>query len=215
MRMKLLLKYGADINACSDSKNTPLLIACLGSNRFEQIKFLLRNGADPSVKNAGGATALLRTAELGDTLSLRLFVDMGLNINENPWGFTPLMAATRMANWPIVNFLLDHGADPNIPDPINMSVVLWAAEQNQPKLVNRLLEKTNNINGIDSIAGMTPLMWATLNEYDNPQIMQALIDKGANVNAKAKDGSTALSWAMKKGNTKTVAVLRKAGALEK
>jgi len=59
---------------------------------------------------------------------------------------------------------------------------------------------------------MTALMWATYNEHDNPEIIQAFLDKGALVNIKAKDGSTALSWAMKKGNTATVALLKKAGA---
>jgi ankyrin repeat protein len=55
-------------------------------------------------------------------------------------------------------------------------------------------------------------MWAAYNEHDNVAIIQALLDKGANVNLKAKDGSTALSWALKKGNTATVALLKKAGA---
>ena len=61
---------------------------------------------------------------------------------------------------------------------------------------------------------MTPLMWATYNEHDSPQIIQAFLDKGADINIKAKDGSTALSWAMKKGNTETVALLKKVGAKE-
>ena len=59
---------------------------------------------------------------------------------------------------------------------------------------------------------MTPLMWAVYNEHDNPQIIQAFLDKGALLNIKDKNGETALSWAMKKGNTATVALLKKAGA---
>ena len=55
-------------------------------------------------------------------------------------------------------------------------------------------------------------MWAAYNEHDNPSIIQALLDNGADVNIKAKNGDTALSWAMKKVNTKTVAVLKGAGA---
>jgi ankyrin repeat protein len=43
-------------------------------------------------------------------------------------------------------------------------------------------------------------------------MIQALLDKGADLNIKAKDGATALSWASKKGNTATVALLKKAGA---
>jgi ankyrin repeat protein len=39
-----------------------------------------------------------------------------------------------------------------------------------------------------------------------------LLAKGAKVNFRAKDGSTPLSWARKKGNSETVAVLIRAGA---
>ena len=62
------------------------------------------------------------------------------------------------------------------------------------------------------VRGITPLMWAVYNEHDNVDIVKAMLDKGANVNLKADDGSTALSWALKKGNTGTVALLKKAGA---
>jgi ankyrin repeat protein len=43
-------------------------------------------------------------------------------------------------------------------------------------------------------------------------MIQALLDKGADVNVKSKNGATALSWASKKGNTATVMLLKKAGA---
>jgi ankyrin repeat protein len=55
-------------------------------------------------------------------------------------------------------------------------------------------------------------MWATYNENDNPRIIQALLDRGALVNLKDKNGATALTWALKKGNTATVELLKKAGA---
>ena len=44
------------------------------------------------------------------------------------------------------------------------------------------------------------------------KLYKVLLDNGALVNIKSKDGSTALSSALKKGNTETVALLRKAGA---
>ncbi len=145
-------------------------------------------------------------------MTIHLLLSKGLDINAHPWGFTPLMYAARNANWPVVFSLLNNGADANIADNMNQSVLLWAAELNNIEAVKVLLKKTKNINTIDSLAGMTPLMWATYNEHDNPQIIQALLDNGADVNIKAKDGSTALSWALKKGNTATVALLKKAGA---
>lgn len=211
-KMKLLLKYGADINAKSNSGNTPLLIACIGNGQYKNIKWLINRGADPLAKNYGKETALMHAAQFGDTMTIHLLLSKGVNVNENADGFTALIYATRNANWPCVFGLLNNGADPNIADYMNQLPVLWAAELDNIEAVNVLLKQTKNVNTIDSLAGMTPLMWATYNEHDNPQIIQALLDKGALVNIKAKNGSTALSWAMKKGNTSTVALLKKAGA---
>jgi ankyrin repeat protein len=211
-KMKLLLQYGADINAKSNSGNTPLLIACIGYGQYENIKFLIDKGADPLAKRWGAETALMRAAQFGDTMTIHLLISKGVDINTHPWGFTALMYATRFANWPCVFSLLYNGADANIADNANQSPLLWAAELNNMEAVKVLLKQTKNINTIDSLKGMTPLMWATYNEHDNPRIIQAFLDKGALVNIKAKDGSTALSWALKKGNTVTVALLKKAGA---
>jgi ankyrin repeat protein len=73
------------------------------------------------------------------------------------------------------------------------------------------LEKTKDVNRVYR-EGYSSLMWATYNEYDNAKIVKALLDKGADVNFKSSDGSTALSWAQKKGKTATVALLTQAGA---
>jgi ankyrin repeat protein len=210
-KMKLLLKYGADINAKANSGNTVLLIACVGSG-YKTIKWLIENGADPSAKRWGAETALMRAAQFNDTMTIHILLSKGLDIDAHPWGFTPLMYAVRMANWPVVISLLNNGADPNIPDGNNMTPVLFASQLNNIDAVNAMLKKTKDVNTVDSLAGMTPLMWATYNEHDNPQIIQALLDKGALINMKDKHGSTALSWAMKKGNTATVALLKKYGA---
>jgi ankyrin repeat protein len=211
-KMKLLLQYGADINAKSKTNNTPLLIACVGSGQYENIKFLIENGADPFAKNYAKETTLMRAAQYCDTMIIHLLLSKGLPVDETAFSYTAMMYATGMANWPVVLCLLDHGADPDLRDRNNMPPVLSAAQMNSLDVVKAMLKKMKYINTVDSLAGMTPLMWATYNEHDNPEIIQAFLDKGALVNIKARDGSTALSWAMKKGNTATVALLKKAGA---
>jgi uncharacterized protein len=211
-KMKLLLQYGANINDSSLSGNTALLIACGAGSSYATVKWLIDNDANPLAKRWGSETALMRASQYSDTMIIRLLLSKGLDINAHPWGFTPLMYAARSANWPAIFCLLNNGADANIPDQTNSTILLWAAEQNNLEAVKALVKKTSNINTVDLIGGMTPLMWAAYNEHDNPQIIQVLLDNGAKVNIKAKNGSTALSWAVKKGNTKTVALLKKAGA---
>jgi ankyrin repeat protein len=213
-KMKLLFSYGANINDTAKSGNTALLIACSGYGQYQTVKWLIDNGADVTAKRWGNETALMRAAQFSDTMTINLLLSKGLDINAHPWAFSPLMYAVRSGNWAGVFCLVNHGADVNIPDDDNNPPVTWAAVAGNAEAVNAMLPGTKNINTTNIRAGMTPLMWATYNEHDNPQIIQAFLDKGADVNIKAKDGSTALSWAMKKGNTETVALLKKAGAKE-
>ena len=58
------------------------------------------------------------------------------------------------------------------------------------------------------------LIWAAENESGDPAVVNALLEKGADVNAKAKDSATALAWAKNRGETPIVKSLRQAGAIE-
>jgi len=60
--------------------------------------------------------------------------------------------------------------------------------------------------------GWTLLMSACNSESDNPQLVQFLLKKGANVNAQNKDGWNALMWASAKGYISTCAILLEHGA---
>ena len=213
-KVKLLLRYGANINDTARSGNSALLIACTGYGKYQTVKWLLDNGADVTAKRWTKETALMRAARFSDTMTINLLLDKGLDIDAHPWGFTPLMVAVRTGNWDAVLCLVHHGADVNIADEDKDLPVLWAASAGNAGVVKVLLPKTKDINTKNIRAGMTPLMWATMNEHDDPAIIQAFLAKGAKVNIKADDGSTALTWALKKGNTATVALLRKAGAKE-
>jgi uncharacterized protein len=58
--------------------------------------------------------------------------------------------------------------------------------------------------------GVTALIVAAQN--GNPEVVQALIDAKADVNAKARNGDTPLSKASEKGHQQVVELLKKAGA---
>ena len=55
--------------------------------------------------------------------------------------------------------------------------------------------------------GSTPLMIASRNS--DAEIVQVLLGAGANKEAKANDGKTALEYAEERGNTAVLAVLKK------
>jgi ankyrin repeat protein len=211
-KLKLLLQYGADINAKANSGNTTLLIACVGKNQYEVVKFLLDKGADPLARNERQETSLMRAAQFGDTATTHLLLSKAVDINAgDKYNGTALSNALLNANTAVAFDLLNKGADPNLVDSFKTIGLSYALLGSNPEIVKAVLAKTTDVN-VPDIGGMTPLMWAVYNEHDNTEIIQALLDKGAAVNVKAKDDTTPLSWAKKKGNTATVALLQKAGA---
>jgi len=60
--------------------------------------------------------------------------------------------------------------------------------------------------------GMTLLMNAVLEEQPDPEVIQALLDRGADVNAKDHDGWTTLHFAARDQKKKIVPLLLAAGA---
>jgi len=211
-KTKLLLEYKADVNFKTNEGNTAFLGACVGNAQHDMIKLYLQHGADPLLKNNRGHTSLMRVAIYGDTSSARLLVSKGVDINEKKGGGgSALFYAIKSGNKEMVFWLLANGADANSKDSYQSTPLSYAVIVNDMDMVKALLEKTNDINEQD-IDGMNILMWAIYSEYDNPAIIQALLDKGAVLHLKDKKGNTALGWALKKGNTPTATLLKKAGA---
>jgi ankyrin repeat protein len=212
-KVRLLLKYGADVNAVSRSGNTALMAAVVGSGQYAATRLLLDNGADALVINKRKETALIRAAQFGDVSSVALLMGRGIDINAmDGQGLTALTVALTYENKEVFMKLLDSGADVNVISKAGWNA-LTATVIDDAEMFKTILYRIRDVNHQDN-DGVTPLMWTAFNEHDNPQFIQALLDRGALVNMRAKDGTTALSWAMKKGNTETVALLRKAGAKE-
>jgi ankyrin repeat protein len=211
-KLKSLLQNGADINTKAKSGNTALLIACVGNDPYNIVTLLLNNKADPLATNAIRETALMRAAQFGDTMTIQLLLSEGINVNaQDSYGGTALRNAIVNSNVSAVLCLLNNGANPNIVDSFGVSGLAYSVLSNDAVITKKVLKETTKVNTIDVI-GMSPLMWAVYNESDRPEIIELLLDRGADINAKSKDGSTALLWAMKKGNTATVALLKRRGA---
>jgi ankyrin repeat protein len=212
-KTQLLLDHKAEVNIRTTTGNTVLLSACVGQAQTAMIKLLLQHNADPLVINNRKETSLMLAALYGDTALARLLVNKGVDINtKGNEKFTAIYYATKSGNTDMVNWLVANGADVNVKDVYNATPLSYAVITGDMKMINVLLDKTTGINEQD-IDGMTILMWAIYNEYDKPAVVQALLDKGASLTPKDKWGNTALGWALKKGNTPTAALLRKAGAL--
>ena len=211
-KMKLLIQRGADVNAKAKTGNTALLIASVGHGRYDAVKLLLDKGANASALNNKKENALIRAALFGDTATVSLLLSNGIQVDAFAAdSSTALFNATLNANRPVIFQLLERGADPDKICFFGITPLMGAVIFSDPESVKAILKRSKKINAQDA-GGNTVLMYAGYREPDNVDVIQALLDKGADVNIKAKDGATALSWASKKGNTATVALLKKAGA---
>jgi hypothetical protein len=78
--VKLLLDYGADIEATNSSGNTPLIIAASNSDNTDMIEFLLENGADATAVNKSKATAIHMAAEASNLKAVKILEKAGADI---------------------------------------------------------------------------------------------------------------------------------------
>jgi len=119
--MRLLIQHGADVNAWADDKHcyNPLLAAVTWKNR-EAVKLLLEAGADPNVFNCFSESPLAGAVEEDDlemaALLLRHGANKTIDMPAGITGFTPLGRAASNLSLPMIELLLEAGADPEALD---------------------------------------------------------------------------------------------------
>jgi len=92
---EFLIKNGADVNATNDFGGTPLLISARETDSPEQMKLLIRAGANVNARDSEGENALHKLARFGypekDVQTARLLLEAGADIRaRNHDGKTPL-----------------------------------------------------------------------------------------------------------------------------
>ena len=153
--------------------------------------------------------ALIRASLFGDTATVSLLLSKGLDINAFTLdSTTALINAVLNANKPVIFQLLERGADPDKLSFFGLTSLSFAVIFTDAESVKAILKKTKKVNAMD-VGGNTVLMYAGYNEHDDVEMIQALLDKGADVNIKAKDGATALSWAFEKRKYSNSCIIKK------
>ena len=110
---KLLKSDPQAANRTGIGGSTVLMYAALYGDATT-VRLLLASGANPSIRNDAGATALMWAAD--DAEKTRLLLENGADANaRSDDGRTPLMiAADQYGASPVVKLLLDHGAKPSV-----------------------------------------------------------------------------------------------------
>lgn len=205
-KAELLKQRGANLDECYSCDETSLMIAA-SRNQSSFVRWLLDQGADLQAQNSLGQTALMLAVVAGAADSVRVLLQAGAPLR-NPNGEHVIARARDIE---VVRVLVAAGADidavgdwdAGIPDgewPLNT-----AADMGDLGFARQLLEL-----GADpcrECTGRTALLTAAA--HDQLEIVQLLIDHGADVNAEDCDGWTPLSEAV---SLECVELLLAAGA---
>ncbi len=165
----------------SQDGNWTVLFVAVGSGDMETARLLLDRGANINAKAASGITPVHWAVIQNAPATLKLLLDRKADVNvRDSGGNTPLHYAVDSGRAELVDALLAAGADPNAPG--------WTNGEAQP---------------------WWPLFQAVSlrAEVADQKITKALLEHGADVNAKTTNGWTALHQAARLNQTVGVDLL--------
>jgi len=192
--VKVLLDHGADANAVDNTNGQTALMFAAVLNRDAAVKVLVERGAKLDAKSKtttvpenrrfenmdaarrvrdpitmGGNTALLFAARDGQTEAVKALVAAGADVNVTSASdnMPPMTQAIITGHLDIANYLLEHGANPNIVTTASKITALWAV------LDSRYAQRE-----------WYPPPTTEQEKTSHMELMKALMDKGADVNAR-------------------------------
>lgn len=224
--VRMLLERGTDPNATEETDGETALMWAAAQNHPEAVKLLVAHGADVNARSKsltyktdrfglegvltilprGNLTALMIAAREGSRDAARALAESRAELDvTDPDGTTALVFAIINNHYDTAAMLLDEGANPNIADSAGMAALYAAVDMNTLiEIYGRPARKTS-----DRLSAL--------------DLIQKLLDKGANPNAQLKspalqrahtpgdrnlgDGATALMRAARNGDSPAMRLL--------
>lgn len=145
----------------------------------------------------------------GGNIGVHLLVQHGANVNGlTSIGMTPLsVICARSPSLSLAQYLLDHGAKPEVPDEDGWTCLHYCARNRNLELCRILLGRsTVNINAKDK-EGDTPLHWMFQSPNASSDLVKLFLDHGADVNEQNNLSQGPLYAASLVGNVPAVGLL--------
>lgn len=159
---------------------------------------------------------LLEWADTGNKEKIINFLNTHTDVNINFKDTRPIGSGRTLLNWAthqqdieMAQFLLSHGADPNMQRFDGYTPFHSACLTGNIEMVQLLFNHGADVH-TRTTDGYTPLHCAA--HRGHTQVAQLLLDHGADVHAKANDGDTPLSLAISTKHTSTARLLVSHGA---
>lgn len=206
--VRALIEAGADINIRDNHLDNPFLYAS-AEGLYEIVKLTIEAGADTRLTNRFGGTALIPACERGHVEIVReLLTRTDVDVNHvNDLGWTALLEAIILSDGgprhqEIVQLLMDHGANINIPDGNGVTPLQHARARGFQE-IERILLTASATRDVQLIRAA---------ETGDLEAVKRLVAAGASVHAQDENGKTALVAAAYRNDLPIVDVLIEAGA---
>uniref|UniRef100_A0A665SW86 Uncharacterized protein n=1 Tax=Echeneis naucrates TaxID=173247 RepID=A0A665SW86_ECHNA len=181
------------------------------------LEHLLDNGADPSMVNSKGYSAVHYAAYHGNKQNLELLLEMSFNALgdiESSIPVSPLHLAADKGHWQALRVLTETAAYVDMQDAAGRSVLYLAAQKGFARCVEVLLAQGASCLLNDNRLMWTPIHVAAANGHSD--CLRMMIDYGEEgdlTNVADKFGQTPLMLAVLGGHTDCVHFLLEKGAL--
>jgi ankyrin repeat protein len=211
----------------------PILPAKLSGRLIPLMLFLLAflPVTAPAQETHSVDKQLFAAIENGDIVMVERLLRTGANVEATVTnGVAPLMTAAEKGNVPLVSLLLEHGANPRTTDEQNETALTHAARGGFVRVVNLLAQLSDTkeknralfwavesgpvtIEIVDVAAQSAQLRTQPTEVPESwTATVEALLDNGAEIEARNEDGSTPLIWAASFAQTDIFKLLVQRGA---
>lgn len=198
----------------SFSNSTMPIFEAITQKDQATVQQLISNSTDLELRNSQGQTPLMAAVYQGNTELALLLMQAGANVNaQDDMANSPFLYAGAEGMLAIVKAALNHGADFSVLNRYGGTALIPAAEKGHLEVV-KLLAFTPNypINHVNRL-GWTALMEAIVlgnGGSTQTQIIEALLQAGADASIPDKNGVSALEHAQQRGFSSIVSLLEKA-----
>lgn len=210
---QVMLADGADGPSTSDwrlSSMTAMHVAAY-FGLAQSIPVLEALGYRPDSKDFEGRTPLLWAAKNGHRRAvLALLNNQADPEAKDNWGYSPLMCAIEGRHLETAELLLQSGASREVRDSLQRTPLLLAAQIGFDAMVKLLLGYLVDINARNSDGNTALALYVSRSGTE--EILELLLQKGADVNSKDKKGDPVLIKAIEAENLSAIGLLLENGA---
>ncbi|XP_067670449.1 ankyrin repeat domain-containing protein 34A-like [Haliotis asinina] len=159
--VRLLLRYGSDVNAQDAEGRTALMYACMEDGKVDSVRLLIRcKKCDPNIQDREGYTALMHAAVSGNTAGIRILTNHAntknvLKINAvSKQGLSALELAVKLRLSDVCKVLVQEGcADTCVKDKSALFDILRDDSRTNTPFNQRFVTR----HGFSPRAGGTPI----------------------------------------------------------